>query len=277
MQYSRFVRLLPLLLYLLSAAFSISIKANQQQTQVVELLFDKDYAPASYVSEDGSLKGFHQQILKLIHDELQGYSLAFKPVDWRTALKQIESGDAVGVVGPFFLGDLRPYMHPYSRPLYNEKVIVICNPGVELAEPVIWPTSFANKLMLNVQGFDGWLDNEARHRRFTALMNFLEVPNITVAAQMVSKGNADCSLYEELALAYTRQNAGPETSLNVIQVAHITEQPIHVGYSFAALQKAENAHLQDFIRQFDFAVYKLQQEGKIEQVLTKFKQNISAD
>jgi len=266
-----------LLSTLATSMFAVPINSWAQlpkvDVQTVEILVDENYKPISY-AEDGKAAGMNAEIFALIDKHLPHYTLKLTPVKWKEGLTRIRNGSAKAIMGTFNTGSLRPFMYPYSSPLYSERVIVICGESVQLPKPVQWPNSFKNKLMLNIVGFDGWLNNQVRHRRFTRLMNFLEVPNVKIAASMVERGNADCSLFESNILANMNQERGPNNPVKAKVVATVQDSDVHVGFSLKAWQQPENAYLFEFAKAFDFALIELKLNGEIDTVLKRYNRQL---
>lgn len=254
-------RFLLVLLCLISSVVSWSSLASKTPQKVV-LLTDKNLEPFSYLKGD-AMVGKTIDWVKRIDEVMPDYEITIKGVDWKEGLLAIREGRALGIIGTYFSGSNRAWIYPYSQPLFNEQVVVVCNPNVKVSEPINWPTSFRGLLVLNIAGYDGWLDFKVRHRKNTEVINFFEVPTVDIAYKVLKKGNADCMLSEktfaELAIARDSSDESQKPKIKGV----VSRQPIYVGYSHKAVIGESYPYALDFARAFDFAQYQLKREGEL--------------
>ena len=242
--------------------FSIQpLSANDGPTKI-RLVTDSNYAPFSFLEND-ELKGEFIDLISRVDKELPDYNIELVPMPWKKGLDSIQKGQYLGIVGTYQFGERRPYLYPYSAPLYTEHVVALCRNGSDLPDGASWPQSFKGKLVLNIAGYDGWLGFYPRNDVRTQSINFLEVPSVSLAALMLKKGNADCTLSEKGFARNIVKMAQTNSEYNPRIAAEVVSNTVHVGYSVAAWQKQEHDHALQFAKAFDFALMSLQREGKL--------------
>jgi polar amino acid transport system substrate-binding protein len=235
--------------------FSQALLAGNKHT--VTLLTDNNYPPYSYV-ENGELKGISVEIVNLVGQHLSNYNIELKPVRWTQGLKQVRTGKALGIVGVYFSGKHRPYLYPYSDSLIKDEAVIVCADNAKVKSPIRWPQSFAGNIVLNIAGFDGWLNFKTRDAANTALVNFLEVPNHDTVFKMLRRGNADCA-FSGAVQAKAQVEKLPSLSI----VNNVSTQFIRIGYSTEYWQSATAKETIEFARDFDFALQKMREQGEL--------------
>lgn len=239
----------------LVSIYSGTIKAATSPSQI-KLIIDSSYEPYSYI-KNGKLVGITVDLMNQVNKALPDYDIELYAMEWRDGLSMVRDGKALGIVGTYFSGPHRPWIYPYSQPLLAEKVVVICRPDLQLPQPVIWPDSFAGSLVLNIAGYDGWLDFDIRNKRNTQLVNFLEVPATSIAYKMLKNGNADCSLSEYSFAQMAIENESENAKNKPVIVTEVTSNTVHLGFSVEAIKSGEYPNALDFARAFDIALYQV--------------------
>lgn len=235
-----------------------------QSPQEVILLMDKNLEPFSYI-KDGEIVGKTVDWINHIDEAMPDYDIKIKGVDWQEGLNAIREGKALGIVGTYFSGSNRSWLYPYSQPMFEEHVVVMCRANVNVSATASWPESFRGLLVLNIAGYDGWLDFKIRDRQNTELINFFEVPTEDIAYSILKKKNADCMLAEKTfaELVTARDDSDEKQKPKIVAV--VSQQPIYVGYSHKAISGEGYPYALDFAKTFDFAQHKLKQEGVLQE------------
>lgn len=240
----------------------------------VTLLSDSTYPPYAFV-EQGEVTGMYIDIVKAVSNQLPDYNIEIKPFTWEQAKNKIEHGEALGLIGMYFTGDLRPYTYPYSQSLWTETVIVLCQPGKITKTDAKWPQDYAGMLVGNVAGYDTWLNDNPRNPEYTTLVNFLEVPDSNIALNMLIKKRLDCVLFEKGSFLYSiakikkKQAITPDNMPIITSV--IEKESVHIGYSDKAFHSSGFTYAYDFQKKFDFALLKLKESGKFNQITKKYQ------
>lgn len=95
----------------------------------VDIYADDSYPPYSY-SENGKLKGIYTDILKKVFSKMSKYKITINPIAWKLGLSYIESGKGFALSPPYHRTKERPYIWPYSIPILDERIIVVCRANV---------------------------------------------------------------------------------------------------------------------------------------------------
>ena len=234
---------------------------DAQKKQKIQLLTDENYPPYSYI-ESGVLKGKTVDVIRAIDKHLDGYDIELVPVKWTRGLQRVREGEALGIVGVYFSGRHRPYLYPYSSPLVKDEAVIVCNSRAKINRPVVWPESFEDNIVLNIAGFDGWLNFKTRDAANTAHVNFLEVPDHATVFKMLKLGNAHCAFAEQtLATTHLAPQNDNELALQVVK--QVSTQFIRIGYSTKYWQEHAPSSTLKFAKAFDFALQNLREEGHL--------------
>jgi polar amino acid transport system substrate-binding protein len=240
----------------------------------VELLLDKNFKPYMYV-ENGKVKGIYVDLIKEASAIMPNFNVKLTPVNWTDGQEMVKVGNVLGLVGAFFHGHDWPYMYPYSLPIGHETVITICHQQVLEQKREKWPEDYKGLLVANVEGYDGWLNHQVRSDENTKYVNFLEVPAIDVAYQMVSRKNVDCALFESTAFAFVvdqNQNSKDQQSNNQPVIGtQISVNPVHVGYSRKAIIENKFPYALEFQQAFDVAIFQLERSGKADLIRKNYQ------
>ena len=70
-------------------------------------------------------------IRKAFEDEsLKGYRLVLSSAPWKAGLTKMKKGKEIGLYPPYHRPKERPYMDPYSTPILDEEVVLMCRQSV---------------------------------------------------------------------------------------------------------------------------------------------------
>lgn len=85
---------------------------------------------------------------------MKGYQVKINAVPWKRALSYIERGKGFAIYPPYHRAEDRPYMWPYSIPILDERVIVVCRAEVfsDSVRPV-WPDDYYGLVIGQNAGF----------------------------------------------------------------------------------------------------------------------------
>lgn len=229
---------------------TLLLNAKGYAETTVTLLTDNSYKPYSFV-EGTALKGSYIDVIKTLDKQLDDYKIELLAKPWREARRMVENGEAMGLIGTYYNAALWPSIYPYSQPIAEEQVVVVCAADSAYLNKT-WPAGFAGALMANVAGYDGWVNNEVRSETLTKLINFIEVPNVEIAYNMVNKKNIDCTLFEKDTLSYLNSmiNAQPP-----LIAAYVSSETVHIGYSKNALENPKFPFAKQFIKDMDIAIH----------------------
>ncbi|WP_375781617.1 transporter substrate-binding domain-containing protein, partial [Aeromonas enteropelogenes] len=95
----------------------------------VEILADASYPPYSW-QEGEEVRGIYADIVRQVTASMEEYEVVIKPVPWRRGLSMIEQGAAFAIFPPYYMPDSRPWIWPYSQPMLDEELVVMCSEGL---------------------------------------------------------------------------------------------------------------------------------------------------
>ncbi len=78
----------------------------------------------------GGGEGIYADIVRSVTASMDEYEVVLKAMPWRRGLSMVEQGSAFAIFPPYYQPDSRPWMWPYSQPLLDEELVVMCGAGV---------------------------------------------------------------------------------------------------------------------------------------------------
>ncbi|XOV77676.1 MAG: substrate-binding periplasmic protein [Aestuariibacter sp.] len=119
----------------------------------IVLFGDDSYVPYSYVNHDG-LVGFYPSLINRVAEGLPEYRVRLAPIPWKRGLKRMENGTGLGLFPPYLFEKERPFIRPYSYPLFTEEVTVFCRSDVlQDSFNGQWPSDYYGKTISTNLGF----------------------------------------------------------------------------------------------------------------------------
>ena len=245
--------------------------------QKVVLYADDAYPPYSF-SEQGQARGLYAQILRKAFSRMPDYEVRIEPKPWKRALKALERGEVMAIYPPYWHPIRRPFMWPYSVPLFEESVAVYCHKQRWQAQfNARWPEDFQGLRISVTSGYD---IGGKRYRRLIDSGHITEVNarSTELSLLMLAKGRSDCLLNDRLStrLELKRlQSALSDTAvlaeLALLQdVATVSKQAAFVGFNkqFAA----RYPYWQDFFEQLNDRLLEMHGRGEIYQIAKDYVQ-----
>ncbi len=107
----------------------------------ITLLVDENNPPYSYI-ENNEMNGLYIDIIKKLDEKILEFDILFKPIPWIRGLKMLETGEAYGIVSPWYRPVDRPYLY-YSDSFFREEKVIVTI--LENNSNLIWPNDFKNK------------------------------------------------------------------------------------------------------------------------------------
>ncbi len=258
-------------LWFMLLAMSLSLQAKVE----VKIHVDDGYPPYSYV-KDGRVQGLYIEILTAAFDKMADYSVIFEPVPWNRGKHLMERGEGFAFSPTYFHAHDWPYLYPYSYPLYEETVLVICNSKVNSATSLQWPSDFIGKTIGNMRGYDGWGGAEFRTLLHQKAINYHEVDGANLLLMMVASGRNDCILMEKLAYQYhmkklkTSGQYKSETHLRLFQAAIAGRDDGYIGYSEPGIASGQYPWQKAFRRALDGTLYQMKKSGELQAITAGF-------
>lgn len=242
-------------------------KAQKTKITKVEIFGDDSYFPYSFV-QDGNLIGFYPALIHQIAKGLPEFQITLTPIPWKRGLKAMERGTGFALIPPYRFEEERPYIQPYSLPLYTEAVTIFCRPDSLTNDfKGIWPKDYLGLTFSTNLGFK--LFNEETWKPIkSGDINHIEIQGTEENLfQLAVTGMVDCYANDRnsisLGIKQLKQkliHQKREALLNPIQeTAILLQQNGYIGYSKKFRARYPKTEL--FITRFDNAIAKFKASG----------------
>ena len=273
---------------------TLSSTSFSKKKQKVKILFDESYPPYAFKIRDPGLKGneraggFYSAIIrKAFEDEsLKGYRLVLASAPWKAGLTRMKKGKEIGLYPPYHRPKERPYMNPYSTPILDEEVVLMCRQSVaRKMHGKKWPEDFIkNKIKITRnRGFSyAALGPVAVKAIESKKWKLYEGGSTKASFMMMAKGRADCYFNDGLSIrseAKNLQNNGvyqPGGKHHAFKQTtfikdgkeqnFLKKETGHIGWSKAF--KAD--YKDDLTSKFDAVIKKMKESGEIKKIIDQF-------
>jgi polar amino acid transport system substrate-binding protein len=248
-----------------------AVQAGEPEKVIINA--DDDYPPYSYV-ENGDLKGIYVELLRVAAKRLAAeYQVILKPLPWKRALLEVEAGQALAVLPPYFNAE-RTYIESYSPPLYRESVVLFCNPNVLARAPKKFPDDFSGLVVARNLGFTlGATMSDAVKRK---VISVREAPGSEASLLLLHTGAADCYANDRISVHYIVEQMRVGKMRDSSRLAKYKDVPLHeaivvsteeamVGYSRAS----RVPYKADFIKKLNAVLKDLAAEGTVTGLIRK--------
>lgn len=237
----------------------------------VELLADANYPPYSW-QEGSEVRGIYADIIRAVTASMPEYEVVIKPVPWRRGLSMIEQGSAFAIFPPYYQPDNRPWMWPYSQPLLDEELVVMCGAKVAVNTPEAqFPADYHGlRFGINagfVIGGDAFWQAVKEKQ-----IDLEEVKSNRENLLKIVRGRVDCTVNDRLSLLYELLNMIKADQLAVTDMSQLKQGPVlskeqgFLGYS----RTGAFPYKQTFIEQFDMALYQLKKRDGIRVIVEQY-------
>ncbi|WP_310015463.1 substrate-binding periplasmic protein [Aeromonas salmonicida] len=237
----------------------------------VEILTETNYPP--YVWQEGEeVKGIYVDIVRNVTASMEDYEVVIKALPWRRGLSMVEQGSAFAIFPPYYQPDNRPWMWPYSQPLLDEELVVMCGAGVAVNTPnAQFPADYHGlRFGINagymVGGDAFWQAARAKQ------LDVEEVKGNRENLLKMIRGRVDCTISDRLSLLYELLKMTQTSQLAVTDMSQFKQGPVlsreqgFIGYS----RKGFFPFRQDFVEQFDKHLYQLKKRDGITPIVEHY-------
>ncbi len=267
-----------LFIYICLISNSVVFSAQEVEIYTYDVL-----PPFAFRDKQGELTGVYIETVKKAAARMPDYTISFKVVPWARAKKAAEMGRAFAILPPYFhahdwLTDKepkRPYLWPYSLPLFTQYDVVICNEKVLNKPRTEYPDDYLGLkfVMWRGDGRAGVKFNQMAEERKIRL-NLLDDVKSTIPPLLV--GRADCTIASRIPFAwYIRQmkETGEYQKIDkgviLREVAVISSNDGYLAYTDIDDEK-NFPYKKDFSIKFDIEIYKMKKNGEIQEIVNKF-------
>ncbi|GLO61978.1 ABC transporter substrate-binding protein [Vibrio sp. MACH09] len=250
--------------------FTISFFSFANQKQHVTIYGESTYRPYAWV-EDGVFKGIYIDVLNTIFEQMDDYQVTLKAVPWERGLFLLKTGDAFSLFPPYYYPNRRPYISPYSTPLYREKTVLICQKKVFDIERNKWPNDYYGLSIGQSSGYllggEAFFEAVARNEMFLS-----ESRRAGQNLLMVATGRIDCYINDELVIK-TELNELSKDEHYRAYLDNVQFGPI-ISYedSFLGFSNVNNElypYKAHFVEQFNTLLTEMHKRGEIELIIEK--------
>ncbi|MGL4886169.1 MAG: substrate-binding periplasmic protein [Aeromonas veronii] len=237
----------------------------------VEILADAAYPPYSW-QEGEEVRGIYADIIREVTSAMPDYEVVLKPMPWRRGLSMVEQGTAFAIFPPYYMPDTRPYMWPYSQPMLDEELVVMCGASVAANTPqASFPLDYHGLRFGMNAGFA--VGGDAFWQAVKEMqIDVEEVKSNRENLLKIVRGRVDCTINDRLSLLYELLNMIKAEQLAVADMSLLKQGPVlskeqgFLGYS----RKGEYPYKQAFIDQFDKELYQLKKRDGVKVIVERY-------
>ena len=250
-------------------AFSCCILLICSQALAVErvtIYGDDGYAPYSYL-ENGQVRGIYVDILQQAFRMMPDYDVTITLVPWKRGLRLIESGRAFALFPPYHQPVLRPWMAPYSEPILEEAVVIMCHEDVMAHTRPYWPDDYKGLLVGFNEGFA-----VGRNAGREGVIRAEEAASNEINVLKLINRRIDCYVNDRLAIHFAlhalKGDRRFKGGMKFIEGPVLSREFGYLGFSSAGAFPFRN----DFIMQFNTIIRKMKAKGAIADIVRKYMQ-----
>jgi len=239
--------------------------------------------PLAFKNEKGVLTGVYIEIVKKAISRMPDYSVSFLVLPWSRAKINAKNGHAFAILPPYFhahdwLTDTepkRPYLWPYSLPLFTQKDVVICDEGVKVKENAKYPDDYEGLDFVMWRG-DGRAGVKFDKMVKEGKIKVTLLKDVKSTVRFLLKGRADCTIASKLPFAWYVKQIKKNDNLaknrrGIILKEHsiISSNDGYLGYTDVN-DEINFPYKKEFSLQFDIEVYKMKKSGEIQKIVDQF-------
>jgi len=266
-----------LITYLISSSAVFS--AQEVKISTYDIL-----PPYAFRDTNGELTGVYIEIVKKAISRMPDYTVSFRVLPWARAKMEIEKGKSFAIVPPYFhahdwlteVEPKRPYIWPYSLPLYTQYDVVICNEKVLAVSRPEYPDDFKGLKFVMFRG-----DGRAGER-FTQMVEEKQIDlqllsSLENTIPFLMQERADCTITSRIPFIWyvnqlkeTGQHQKYDNKGVVLkEAAIISSNEGYLGYT--NIDDEQNFPFkEDFSIKFDIEIYKMKKNHEIQEIGNKF-------
>lgn len=233
----------------------------------VEIYADDGYPPYTYV-ERGQLTGIYTDIVRRALQAMPQYPAELRAVPWQRGISLLQAGKIFAMYPPYAMRAERPDVL-YSVPLMTEHVVVFCHRGVAAQRSLArWPDDYRGlRIGLNTGFLVADAGFIAARQGGAFVMDTAKGTRTNLLKLM--RGRIDCYINDRLSTQWEWQRLQREGQvgpgmLGLQETWQLADQ--HVYLAFSRKYAQADPYREDFMRQFNAAVLRLQQTGAVQRM-----------
>jgi len=211
------------------------------------------------------------------------YSVSFIVVPWSRAKLAVKTGRAFAILPPYFhahdwLTDTepkRPYIWPYSLPLFTQYDEVICRQEVHSTHRVNFPYDYQGLRFVMWRG-DGRAGEKFDQLVAEKKIKLQLVNDVKSTIPFLLKGRADCTIASKLPFAWyikqmkeTGEYQKFGTGVTLKGSSIISSNDGYLGYTNIDDEK-NFPFKEDFEVKFNIEIFKMKKSGEIQNIVNKY-------
>ncbi|ENY73687.1 substrate-binding periplasmic protein [Aeromonas diversa] len=246
----------------------LAITCVEAKTRV-EIFTDSSYAPYSW-QEGQEARGIYPDIVREVAKGMPDFELVLKPVPWRRALSMVEQGTAFALLPPYYNQDDRPWIWPYSQPLLDEEVVVVCNDKLAInTDEARFPQDYHGLRFGMNAGFS--IGGKAFWDAVAAGKIELEPAKSNRENLLkILRGRVDCTINDKLSLLAEMLTMIKEGHIALEDMSRFRQGPVvtrEQGFLGYAANDKGFPFKDQFVKQFDRALHQLRQQNGIARIV----------
>lgn len=270
-----------IIIYFLIYFSSISVALSAQEVNVST--YDT-LPPFVFRDAQGKLTGVYIEIVKRAVSRMSDYTVSFKVAPWARVKKEAETGVAFAILPPYFHAHdwltksepQRPYIWPYSLPLFTQHDVVICNEKVLTRSRSVYPDDYQGLTFVMWRG-DGRAGEKFNQMANDKKINLHLFNSIKGTIPFLLTGRADCTVTSRIPFAWyvkKMKESGEYYEYNqsdtiLKEVTVISSNQGYLGYTDINAEK-NFPFKKDFSIKFDIEIYKMKKSGEIQNIVNRF-------
>jgi polar amino acid transport system substrate-binding protein len=239
----------------------------------VVVLVNDTHPPYAYL-ENGEAKGIYIEVMKKISLRMEGYSIQFKPAPWPRVKEEIKNGRAFSFVGPYYHGHDWLYVWPYSLPIMDESVVVVCRDEVLKTPRSHWPDDYLGLIIGNNTGYDGFGGVKFRDYVREGKITLQEVKTTRQNILMLISGRADCYMVNRLSYSWEMKQLIEAGQTKLYPKFLLTESLVistdAVYMGFTDTDEGKYPFKKDFHQKFNNELYSMYKSNEIERITKEY-------
>ena len=252
-------------------SFSLVTLATQKHT--VTIYGDASYRPYSW-EENGVFKGVYIDVLTQVFDKMDDYHVDLVAAPWERGLNLLNTGKAFALFPPYYYPNRRPYIEPYSAPIFTEKTILVCNKSVDSFNRKRWPEDYFGLTIGQSSGYllggDAFLD-AVKNKKIYMSESLRAEQNLL----MVGTGRIDCYVNDQLAIETELERIKTRFSHynaleNIDSGKMVSYEESYLG--FTNVNEGKYPFKQAFIKEFNQIIEDMKLNGDIDLIIQKYIQ-----
>jgi len=256
--------------------------------QKVEILVESGhFPPFKFIGKEGGVTGIYPEIVKAAVSGMPNYSVKFIEQPWSRCKRAVELGKAFAMLPPYFHADdwltekepKRPYIWPYSLPLFTQTDIAVCNKAklgdLKIHPRSIWPDDYVD-LSFTLQKGDGIAGTQFDQLVEQKKINVIYTTTNFSTIKFLMLGRADCTVISKAPYYWFIKEMKEKGEYNKFDKGIVLTESVVLGTNngylgYTDINAEENyPYKKDFSIKFDIQIHRMKKSGEINEIIESF-------